>query len=61
MALTFYMNMVSGMMPQSSETPLIGIYFSCIMVMVATSVVSKTIDLKSICGDLTFRRMLNVK
>ena len=40
MALTFYMNMVANMMPQSSQTPLIGIYFSCIMIMVANSVVS---------------------
>ncbi len=38
MALTFYMNMVANMMPQSSQTPLIGIYFSCIMIMVANSV-----------------------
>ncbi len=38
MALTFYMNMVASMMPQSSQTPLIGIYFSCIMIMVANSV-----------------------
>ena len=39
MALTFYMNMVSDLTPQSSDTPLLGIYFSCIMVMVAASVV----------------------
>ncbi|TRY67230.1 hypothetical protein TCAL_05369, partial [Tigriopus californicus] len=39
MALTFYMNMVTELTPQSSETPLLGIYFSCIMVMVAASVV----------------------
>ena len=37
MALTFYMNMVSSMMPESSQTPVIGIYFSCIMTMVASS------------------------
>ena len=39
MSLTFFMNMVSSMMPPTSETPLIGTYFSCIMVMVACSVV----------------------
>ena len=39
MALTFYMTMVTDMVPQSSETPLIGIYFACIMIMVATSTV----------------------
>ena len=31
--------MVSSMMPPTSKTPLIGTYFSCIMVMVACSVV----------------------
>eukprot|EP00095_Tigriopus_kingsejongensis_P005541 snap_masked-scaffold131_size323982-processed-gene-0.7 protein:Tk05541 transcript:snap_masked-scaffold131_size323982-processed-gene-0.7-mRNA-1 annotation:"nicotinic acetylcholine receptor a6 subunit isoform xix" len=41
MALTFYMNMVTELTPQSSETPLLGIYFSCIMVMVAASVMRK--------------------
>ena len=30
---------VSDMQPPSSETPLIGTYFSCIMIMVASSVV----------------------
>ena len=39
MSLTMFMNMVSSMQPPSSETPLIGTYFSCIMVMVACSVV----------------------
>ena len=39
MSLTFFMNMVSAMQPPSSNTPLIGTYFSCIMVMVACSVV----------------------
>ena len=39
MSLTFFMNMVSSMMPPTSDTPLIGTYFSCIMVMVACSVV----------------------
>ena len=55
MSLTFFMNMVgnllliisytpmiyqvSDMQPPSSETPLIGTYFSCIMIMVASSVV----------------------
>lgn len=39
MALTFYMNQVSEMQPPSSATPLIGIYFSCIMIIVANSVV----------------------
>jgi len=39
MSLTFFMNMVSAMMPPTSDTPLIGIYFSLIMVMVACSVV----------------------
>ena len=34
------MNVVSDMQPPSSETPLIGTYFSCIMIMVASSVVS---------------------
>jgi hypothetical protein len=40
MSLTFFMNVVSDMQPPSSETPLIGTYFSCIMIMVASSVVS---------------------
>ena len=40
MSLTFFMNIVADMQPPSSETPLIGIYFSCIMIMVASSVVS---------------------
>ena len=39
MSLTMFMNMVSSMQPPSSETPLIGTYFSCIMIMVASSVV----------------------
>ena len=39
MSLTFFMNVVSDMQPPSSETPLIGTYFSCIMIMVASSVV----------------------
>ena len=39
MSLTMFMNMVSDMQPPSSETPLIGTYFSCIMIMVASSVV----------------------
>ena len=39
MSLTFFMNMVTDMQPPSSETPLIGTYFSCIMIMVASSVV----------------------
>ncbi|XP_023344309.1 acetylcholine receptor subunit alpha-type acr-16 [Eurytemora carolleeae] len=39
MSLTFFMNMVSELQPPSSETPLIGTYFSCIMIMVASSVV----------------------
>ena len=39
MSLTFFMNMVSAMMPPTSDTPLIGIYFSMIMAMVACSVV----------------------
>ena len=39
MSLTFFMNIVSDMQPPSSETPLIGTYFSCIMIMVASSVV----------------------
>lgn len=39
MSLTFFMNMVSSMMPPTSDTPLIGIYFSMIMAMVACSVV----------------------
>ena len=41
MSLTFFMNVVSDMQPPSSETPLIGTYFSCIMIMVASSVVSE--------------------
>ena len=40
MSLTFFMSVVSDMQPPSSETPLIGAYFSCIMIMVASSVVS---------------------
>ncbi|XP_023333751.1 acetylcholine receptor subunit alpha-type acr-16 [Eurytemora carolleeae] len=40
MSLTFYMNMVSEMQPPSSETPILGVYFSCIMATVASSVVS---------------------
>ena len=39
MALTFFLNTVSDMMPPSSDTPLISTYFSCIMIMVASSVV----------------------
>jgi len=39
MSLTFFMSVVSDMQPPSSETPLIGAYFSCIMIMVASSVV----------------------
>ena len=39
MSLTFFMNVVTEMVPPSSETPLIGTYFSCIMIMVASSVV----------------------
>ena len=39
MSLTFFMNVVSDMQPPSSDTPLIGTYFSCIMIMVASSVV----------------------
>ena len=42
MSLTFFMNVVSDMQPPSSETPLIGTYFSCIMIMVASSVVSSS-------------------
>ena len=38
MALTFFLNTVSDMMPPSSDTPLISTYFSCIMIMVASSV-----------------------
>ena len=41
MSLTFFMNVVSDMQPPSSETPLIGTYFSCIMIMVASSVVNE--------------------
>ena len=43
MSLTFFMNVVSDMQPPSSETPLIGTYFSCIMIMVASSVVSVSV------------------
>ena len=39
MALAFFMNVISSMQPLSSETPLIGTYFSCMMIMVASSVV----------------------
>ena len=39
MSLTFFMNVVSSMTPPSSDTPLIGIYFSSIMIMVGSSVV----------------------
>ena len=41
MALTFFMQLVRGALPPSSDMPIIGIYFSLIMAMVATSVVSK--------------------
>jgi hypothetical protein len=34
MNLTYFMNMVSDMQPPSSNTPLVGTYFSCIMIMV---------------------------
>ncbi len=37
--LSFDSLQVSDMQPPSSETPLIGTYFSCIMIMVASSVV----------------------
>nr|XP_040565965.1 neuronal acetylcholine receptor subunit alpha-7-like [Lepeophtheirus salmonis]XP_040565967.1 neuronal acetylcholine receptor subunit alpha-7-like [Lepeophtheirus salmonis] len=39
MSLTFFMNMVTDMQPPSSKTPLVGIYFSCIMIMIASSVI----------------------
>ena len=39
MSLTFFMNAINDITPPSSETPLIGTYFSCIMIMVASSVV----------------------
>ena len=46
MSLTFFMNVVSDMQPPSSETPLIGTYFSCIMIMVASSVVSSKSEVR---------------
>ena len=48
MSLTFFMNVVSDMQPPSSETPLIGTYFSCIMIMVASSVVSTDCKIRHI-------------
>ena len=44
MALTFFMQIVRGALPPSSGMPILGTYFSFIMVMVATSVVSKQQD-----------------
>ncbi|XP_021913492.1 neuronal acetylcholine receptor subunit alpha-7-like isoform X4 [Zootermopsis nevadensis] len=40
LSLTFFLNMVAETMPPTSERPLIGTYFNCIMFMVASSVVS---------------------
>ena len=40
MSLTFFMQVVSDMQPPSSDIPLISTYFTFIMVMVASSVVS---------------------
>ena len=40
MSLTFFMQVVNDMQPPSSDIPLISTYFTCIMVMVASSVVS---------------------
>ena len=40
MSLTFFMQVVSDMQPPSSDIPLISKYFTCIMIMVASSVVS---------------------
>ncbi|XP_073994249.1 neuronal acetylcholine receptor subunit alpha-7-like isoform X7 [Rhodnius prolixus] len=45
LSLTFFLNMVAETMPPTSERPLIGTYFNCIMFMVASSVVSTIIIL----------------
>ena len=56
MSLTFFMNVVSDMQPPSSETPLIGTYFSCIMIMVASSVVSELLHkIYEECSILFFK------
>ena len=41
MALAFFMQVVRDMQPPSSQIPLISSYFTFIMIMVASSVVSK--------------------
>ena len=60
MSLTFFMNVVSDMQPPSSETPLIGTYFSCIMIMVASSVVSVSVEfITSISRNLNLSSMIS--
>ena len=40
MSLTIFLNTVSEIIPITSDSPLIGTYFNCIMFMVASSVVT---------------------
>ena len=40
LSLTIFLNTVSEIIPITSDSPLIGTYFNCIMFMVASSVVT---------------------